>query len=139
MSPVEQFSALADPTRLRVVELLGSKARPVHELAAAFAISRPAISRHLRVLKEAGLVREERRGRENVYTLQRQRLKPMLDWLQKQREKPEAPAGRKAKRIVAKVAKAPIAVVPAAKPRVVRPVKVAPPPEPALPQLSLDF
>ena len=56
MSLVGLFSALADPTRCRVVEMLHERSRPVHELAAAFDISRPAISRHLKVLKDAGLV-----------------------------------------------------------------------------------
>ncbi|WP_374627272.1 ArsR/SmtB family transcription factor [Devosia sp.] len=83
MTPVPLFSALADPTRLRVVELLHESARPVHELAQAFAISRPAISRHLRVLKEAGLVREVKQGRENVYSLQRDKLKPAAAWLER--------------------------------------------------------
>ena len=81
MSPVAQFAALADPTRCRVVELLHERPRPVHELAAAFSISRPAISRHLRVLKEAALVREEKQGRENVYSLQRRQLEPLTAWL----------------------------------------------------------
>lgn len=81
MSPVAQFAALADPTRCRVVELLHERPRPVHELAAAFSISRPAISRHLRVLKEAALVREERQGRENFYSLQRRQLEPLTAWL----------------------------------------------------------
>jgi DNA-binding transcriptional ArsR family regulator len=81
MSPTDQFAALADPTRCRVVELLAERARPVHELAASFDISRPAISRHLRILKEAQLVAEEKRGRENVYALQRTKLKPVADWL----------------------------------------------------------
>ena len=85
MSLVELFSALGDPTRSRVVEMLHEKPRPVHELAAAFDISRPAISRHLKVLKDAGLVKEEKAGRENVYSLQRARLKPMLDWVEKHR------------------------------------------------------
>lgn len=56
---------------------------PVHELAAAFSISRPAISRHLRVLKEAGLVKEIKRGRENIYSLQRQKLAPLGRWLER--------------------------------------------------------
>jgi len=76
-----QFAALADPTRCRVIELLHEHPRPVHELAAAFDISRPAISRHLRVLKDAELVQEEKQGRENVYSLQRQHLRPPADWL----------------------------------------------------------
>ncbi len=133
MSPVDQFAALADPTRCRVVELLSGKARPVHELAAAFDISRPAISRHLRVLKEAGLVKEEKRGRENVYALQRARLKPMQDWLDKHRAAP------------VKVARAPkpakpVAVVQAIKaPKAPKPAKVQAPVRAPLPQLSLDF
>ena len=81
MTPVAQFAALADPTRCRVLELLNERARPVHELAGAFEISRPAISRHLRVLKDSGLVREEKRGRENVYALDIAHLGDMTRWL----------------------------------------------------------
>src|SRR5690349_16152052 len=81
MSPAPQFAALADPTRCRVVELLHARPRPVHELAEAFAISRPAVSRHLRILKDAGLVDEQRQGRENVYSLRRERLRLLGDWL----------------------------------------------------------
>ncbi|HVW93450.1 MAG TPA: metalloregulator ArsR/SmtB family transcription factor [Devosia sp.] len=82
MPPISQFAALADETRCRVLELLHERARPVHELAAHFAISRPAISRHLRVLKEAGLVREEKRGRENIYAMQPGVIEPATRWLQ---------------------------------------------------------
>lgn len=165
MSLVDLFSALADPTRCRVVEMLHERSRPVHELAAAFDISRPAISRHLKVLKDAGLVVEEKSGRENVYSLQRTRLKPMQDWLEKHR----AAATKKAKAKVKVAAEAidlppaveiapapepivaapipgpasaapePMAVEPAAKPKrspkTPRPAAVAPPPA-AAPQLS---
>jgi DNA-binding transcriptional ArsR family regulator len=82
MTPSAQFAALADDTRCALVDLLRERPRPVHELAAAFAISRPAISRHLRVLKEAGLIDEERDGRENVYSLKRQRLRVLSTWLE---------------------------------------------------------
>ena len=88
MSLADLYSALADPTRLRVLELLHPKARPVHELAAAFDISRPAISRHLRVLKEAGLVQEAKQGRENLYSLQRDELKAGIAWLETHQRKP---------------------------------------------------
>jgi DNA-binding transcriptional ArsR family regulator len=81
VSPAVLFAALADPTRCRVVELLYAKPRPVHELADAFSISRPAVSRHLRVLKDAGLIEETRQGRENVYSLRRERLRLLADWL----------------------------------------------------------
>ena len=96
MAPDVQFAALADPTRCRVVELLHGRPLPVHELAAAFSISRPAISRHLRVLKDAGLVREEKHGRENLYSLQRQRLRPLADWLNRHWNSRRAPAWRAA-------------------------------------------
>ena len=82
-TPALQFSALADETRCRLVDLLRERPRPVHELAVAFSISRPAISRHLRVLKEADLVEEERRGRENVYSLRRAELKVLGTWLER--------------------------------------------------------
>jgi DNA-binding transcriptional ArsR family regulator len=81
MAPAFQFAALADETRCRMVEMLNERPRPVHELAAAFDISRPAVSRHLRVLREAEIVDEERRGRENVYSLRRAQLKSLAAWL----------------------------------------------------------
>ena len=81
MQPAAQFAALADETRCRVVELLHVRPHAVHELTEAFAISRPAVSRHLRVLKEAGLVEEKRQGRENIYSLKRERLRLLSDWL----------------------------------------------------------
>lgn len=112
MSLVDLFSALADPTRCRVVEMLHERSRPVHELAAAFDISRPAISRHLKVLKDAGLVAEEKNGRENVYSLQRAQMRPMLDWLEKHRT---AKPGKKAraKAIAEVLAEAPVLPAPA--------------------------
>jgi DNA-binding transcriptional ArsR family regulator len=92
MSLPELYSALADPTRLRVLEMLHVRSRPVHELAAAFDISRPAISRHLRVLKDAGLVKEEKQGRENVYSFQRAPLRDGIGWIEKHGAKPAAKA-----------------------------------------------
>ena len=80
--PALQFAALSDETRCAIIDLLRDVARPVHELAAQFSVSRPAISRHLKVLKAAGLVREERRGRENVYALDRSMLKALSAWLE---------------------------------------------------------
>jgi DNA-binding transcriptional ArsR family regulator len=80
--PASQFAALSDETRCRIVALLAERPRPVHELAAVFAISRPAVSRHLRLLKEAGLVVEQKQGRENVYSLRRQPLRALSGWLE---------------------------------------------------------
>jgi len=61
------LAALADPTRRQVFELLRSGPRPVGELAGELPVSRPAVSQHLRVLKDAGLVREERQGTRRLY------------------------------------------------------------------------
>jgi len=81
MPPVLLFSALADETRCTIIEMLRVEPLPVHRLAEAFAISRPAISRHLRVLSEAGLVSERKQGRENIYGLRTDALEPGAAWL----------------------------------------------------------
>ena len=95
MPPVRQFAALGDLTRCRMLELLRERPRPVHELAGAFDISRPAISRHLRVLKEAGLVREEKHGRENVYAFEASEIVRLDRWLTGLRPpRTERPRGR---------------------------------------------
>ena len=65
----DPFDALGDPNRRAIVELLGARGRSVRELAEALPISRPAVSRHLRLLKEAGLVVEEPRGTRRIYRL----------------------------------------------------------------------
>jgi DNA-binding transcriptional ArsR family regulator len=75
------FGALADPTRRAILASLRREAMPVHELAQHFAISRPAVSKHLAVLRHAGLVTEEKSGRENIYSLERQRMKDAQAWL----------------------------------------------------------
>ena len=75
------FKALADPVRRRILDRLAVKGLPVREIAARFPVSRPAISKHLRVLRQAGLVRVERLGRERVYTLVAGRPALAGDWL----------------------------------------------------------
>ncbi len=65
----DPFDALGDPNRRAIVELLGAGGRSVQELADALPISRPAVSRHLRLLKDAGLVREEPVGTRRIYRL----------------------------------------------------------------------
>ena len=63
------LSALGDPTRLAIFEKLGAQPRAVNALAAELPVSRPAVSQHLRVLKEARLVRDRREGTRRVYEL----------------------------------------------------------------------
>ena len=65
----DPFEALGDPNRRAIVELLGRSERSVQELADLLPISRPAVSRHLRLLRGAGLVVEEPRGTRNIYRL----------------------------------------------------------------------
>ena len=65
----EAFGSLGDPQRRAIVELLRSGERSVREIAEALPISRPAVSRHLRLLKDAGLVAEEPRGTRRIYRL----------------------------------------------------------------------
>jgi DNA-binding transcriptional ArsR family regulator len=65
----DPFDALGDPNRRAIVELLAGGDRSVQQLADALPISRPAVSRHLRLLKEAGLVVEEPRGTRRIYRL----------------------------------------------------------------------
>ena len=65
----DPFDALGDPNRRAIVELLGRGGRSVREIADELPISRPAVSRHLRLLKSAGLVIEEARGTRRIYRL----------------------------------------------------------------------
>jgi DNA-binding transcriptional ArsR family regulator len=66
----DPFDALGDSNRRAIVELLGSGGRTVGEIADSLPISRPAVSRHLRLLKQAGLVIDEARGTRRIYQLQ---------------------------------------------------------------------
>ncbi|WP_332687963.1 ArsR/SmtB family transcription factor [Devosia sp.] len=81
MPPIAILVALADPTRCRIIEILRDGPQPVHVLAGSFDISRPAISRHLRVLKQARLISEKKAGRENRYALHANQLRPVAAWL----------------------------------------------------------
>jgi len=83
---IETFAALAEPNRFRIVELLRTSERTVGELGQRLDLSQPLVSKHLRVLKEAGVVEVEPRARERVYTLRAKRLREMNDWLDRYRE-----------------------------------------------------
>src|SRR3954452_7636125 len=83
---VEVMAALADPTRRALVSLLARHEWAAGELAARFPISRPAISRHLRVLREAGLVRSRTEGKRRLYALDPRPLRDVDDWLEPYRD-----------------------------------------------------
>jgi DNA-binding transcriptional ArsR family regulator len=80
-SPETIFSALADPTRRAVLDLLRQGSQPAGEIARAFPVSRPAISKHLRLLRRAHLVEERREGRQRLYQLNPEPLKAVDSWL----------------------------------------------------------
>jgi DNA-binding transcriptional ArsR family regulator len=79
----DPFDALGDPNRRAIVELLAGGDRSVQQLADALPISRPAVSRHLRLLKEAGLVVEEPRGTRRIYRLHDQGLEAVRGYLER--------------------------------------------------------
>jgi DNA-binding transcriptional ArsR family regulator len=75
------FQALADPTRRAVLDLLRRGSQPAGHIAGAFPVSRPAISKHLRLLRRAHLVHEHREGRHRVYQLNPEPLRAVDSWL----------------------------------------------------------
>ena len=79
------FEALADPTRRRLLELLAAGERSAGELAGEFTISRPGVSRHLRVLREAGLVRTRGAGQRRLYSVDPGPLDEVDVWLDRWR------------------------------------------------------
>lgn len=80
-SGVSAFEALADPTRRRIVELVSERERSAGELAEAFDISRPGVSKHLRVLREQGLIRSRGEGTRRLYSLNEDGLAELDHWL----------------------------------------------------------
>jgi DNA-binding transcriptional ArsR family regulator len=83
---VEALAALADPTRRELLALLARGELAAGDLAGRFPVSRPAISRHLRVLREAGLVTCREEGRRRLYSLDPRPLRALDDWLEPYRE-----------------------------------------------------
>jgi len=79
------FGALADPTRRAVLDLLRQGSQPAGRIAESFPMSRPAISKHLRLLRRAHLVEERRQGRHRVYQLNAEPLQAIDSWLNQYR------------------------------------------------------
>jgi DNA-binding transcriptional ArsR family regulator len=82
----ETFAALAEPNRFRIVELLRAGARSVNEIGDRLELNQPQVSKHLRVLKEAGLVEVEARAQQRVYELRAKPLRELHDWLERYRK-----------------------------------------------------
>lgn len=81
------FAALADPTRRAVFEKVAEQPQTVGAIAAQLPVSRPAVSQHLKVLKDAGLVADEPRGTARIYSIDPQGLGPIRRWLDDQWER----------------------------------------------------
>jgi DNA-binding transcriptional ArsR family regulator len=81
----ETFAALAEPNRFRIVELLRSGPRPVNDIGKRLKLNQPQVSKHLRVLKEAGLVQVEARAQQRLYQLRADPLRGLHEWLERYR------------------------------------------------------
>lgn len=79
------FAALADRTRIEIVDALAVRPRTVNEIVAMFSVTQPAISRHLKVLREAGLVTVKPEGKTRVYQLDPAPLREIDRWLDRYR------------------------------------------------------
>jgi DNA-binding transcriptional ArsR family regulator len=83
---IETFAALAEPNRFRIVELLRSGPRPVNDIGDRLRLAQPQVSKHLRVLKEAGLVEVEPRAQQRLYGLRAEPLRDLHEWLERYRQ-----------------------------------------------------
>jgi DNA-binding transcriptional ArsR family regulator len=77
----DAFNAVAEPRRRQLLELLAHRERPVNDLVARLGLAQPQVSKHLRVLREVGLVAVRDEGRQRMYRLNGQPLKPIHDWV----------------------------------------------------------
>jgi DNA-binding transcriptional ArsR family regulator len=77
----DAFNAVAEPRRRRILDVLVGGERPVNDLVMLLGLAQPQVSKHLRVLREVGLVRVRDEGRQRVYRLNGQPLKPIHDWV----------------------------------------------------------
>ena len=77
----DPFNAVAEPKRRQVLEVLGTQELSVNEIVERLGWNQPMVSKHLGVLKEVGLVRERRVGRQRLYRVNAERLKPIYDWV----------------------------------------------------------
>lgn len=79
------FSALAEPNRFRIVELLRAGPQPVNDISDRLSLGQPQVSKHLKVLKEAGVVDVEARAQQRLYALRAQPLRELHEWLERYR------------------------------------------------------
>lgn len=85
MTPADKtqfvFRALADPTRREIISMLADGDRPIADIASQFEMTRPAVAKHLAILREGGLITVEEKGRERINRLNPRALKTAADWI----------------------------------------------------------
>lgn len=85
MTPADKtqfvFRALADPTRREIISMLAEGDRPIADIASQFEMTRPAVAKHLAILREGGLIAVEEKGRERINRLNPRALKTAADWI----------------------------------------------------------
>ncbi|MEV6494694.1 metalloregulator ArsR/SmtB family transcription factor [Actinoplanes sp. NPDC051633] len=79
----DAFNAVAEPRRRQILDLLAQRERPVNDLVELLGLAQPQVSKHLRVLREVDLVRVRDEGRQRMYRLNAEPLKPIHEWLRK--------------------------------------------------------
>ena len=84
--PEEIFHAIADPTRREIIDLLAGQSMPVNDVAERFDISRPAVSKHIKILNECGLVVIRKKGRRRYCRADTRKLQEVIAWAQRYRE-----------------------------------------------------
>jgi len=77
----DAFNAVAEPRRRQIVDLIADRERPVNDIVADLGLAQPQVSKHLRVLREAGVVDVRSEGRQRLYRLNGEALKPIHDWV----------------------------------------------------------
>jgi DNA-binding transcriptional ArsR family regulator len=77
----DAFNAVAEPRRRQILDVLAAGERPVNDIVALLDLAQPQVSKHLRVLREVGLVNARNEGRQRLYRLNGQPLKPIHDWV----------------------------------------------------------
>jgi DNA-binding transcriptional ArsR family regulator len=80
------FHAISDPTRREIIDLLAGRSMPVNEVAEQFEISRPAISKHIKILNDCGLVVIRKEGRQRICRADTRKLQEVIEWAQRYRK-----------------------------------------------------
>jgi DNA-binding transcriptional ArsR family regulator len=84
--PQDVFQAIADPTRREIIDLLAGQSMPVNDVAAKFDMSRPAVSRHIKILNDCGLVVIRKEGRKRYCRADPQKLEEVIEWAYRYRK-----------------------------------------------------